>query len=110
MNNKKIDFKSNYFDLFELANGIYAAISKNDSGANVSAGFFDLGNYLVVFDTFLYPGGAQDLYNAIKELSEKDPLLIINSHFHGDHVFGNFIFPESINRFHKLHIMYFTRG
>lgn len=96
MSYKKIDFKSTYFDLFEIAEGIYATISKNDSGASENAGFFDLGNYLIVFDTFIYPGAARDLYNAIKELYDKDPSLIINSHFHGDHIFGNCLFPENI--------------
>ncbi len=92
----KIDFKSNYFDLFELADGIFAAISKKDSGSSVSAGFFDLGNIIIVFDTFLYPGSAYDLYKAIKELYHKDPSFIINSHYHSDHLFGNKIFPENI--------------
>ncbi len=96
MNYKKIDFKSNYFDLFELVEGIYAAISKNDSGASVSAGFFDLGNYLIVFDTHIYPGATHDLYKAIKELYDKDPSFIINSHYHSDHMFGNYLFPENI--------------
>ncbi|MFX1242491.1 MAG: MBL fold metallo-hydrolase [Promethearchaeota archaeon] len=96
MNYKQIDFKSKYFDLFELSEGIFTALSKNDSEARVSAGLFDLGNYIVVFDTLFYPGATQDLYNLIKELYQKDPSLIINSHFHGDHLFGNCIFPENI--------------
>jgi len=96
MNYKKLEFDSTYFDLFELADGIYAAISKNDSDAFTSAGIFDLGDFLIIFDTYMYPGGAQDLYLAAKELCDKEPSFIINSHFHGDHVFGNNIFPENI--------------
>ena len=96
MDYKKIDFKSNYFDLFKLKEGIYATISTTDSGTSDNAGFFDLGNFLIVFDTHLHPGAAHDLYNAIKELYDKDPLLIINSHYHSDHIMGNCLFPESI--------------
>jgi glyoxylase-like metal-dependent hydrolase (beta-lactamase superfamily II) len=96
MNYKKIDFESNYFDLFEIADGIYAAMSKNDSGASVSAGFFDLGNYIIIFDTHSYPGAARDLYNAVKKLYGKEPSFIVNSHFHSDHIFGNCLFPETI--------------
>jgi cyclase len=96
MNYKHIDFESKYFDLFELSEGIFAALSKNDSEARVSAGLFDLGNYIIVFDTLFYPGATQDLYNLIKELYQKDPSLIINSHYHGDHVFGNCVFPENV--------------
>ncbi len=96
MNYKRIDFESTYFDLFELSEGVYATISKKDSGASVNAGFFDLGNYIIVFDTHIYPGAARDLHNAIIELYDKDPSFIINSHFHIDHILGNCLFPESI--------------
>ncbi len=96
MNYKQIDFESNYFNLFELIEGIYAVISRKDSGVNVSAGFFDLGNYLIIFDTHIHPGAARDLYNVIKELYDKEPSFIINSHHHTDHIFGNCIFPENI--------------
>jgi glyoxylase-like metal-dependent hydrolase (beta-lactamase superfamily II) len=96
MNYKQIDFESKYFDLFELSEGIYAALSINDSEARVSAGIFDLGNYLIVFDTLFYPGATQDLYKFIKKKFDTEPSLIVNSHYHGDHVFGNYIFPENI--------------
>jgi glyoxylase-like metal-dependent hydrolase (beta-lactamase superfamily II) len=96
MNYKKTNFESTYFDLFELTEGIYAAISKNDSEASTSAGIFDLGNFIIIFDTFLYPGGARDLNKAVKELYDKEPSFIINSHHHGDHVLGNCLFPDNI--------------
>ena len=96
MNYKKLDFESVYFDLFELTEGIYAAISKNDSEAKTSSGIFDLGNYLIIFDTLMYPGAALDLYKAGKEFCDKEPSFIINSHYHGDHVFGNCLFPDNI--------------
>jgi len=96
MNYKKTDFESVYFDLFELTEGIYAAISTNDSDTETSAGIFDLGNFLIIFDTLFYPGAAIDLYKAGKELCDKEPSFIINSHYHGDHVFGNCLFPDNI--------------
>ncbi len=96
MNYKKLDFESVYFDLFELTEGIYTAISKNDSEAKTSAGIFDLGNYLIIFDTLMYPGAAIDLYKAGKEFCGKEPSFIINSHYHGDHVFGNCLFPDNV--------------
>ncbi|MFX0020693.1 MAG: MBL fold metallo-hydrolase [Candidatus Hermodarchaeota archaeon] len=96
MDYKKTDFESVYFDLFELTEGIYAAISINDSDAKTSAGIFDLGNFLIIFDTLFYPGAAVDLYKAGKELCDKEPSFIVNSHFHGDHVFGNCLFPDNV--------------
>jgi len=96
MDYKKTDFKSTYFDLFELTEGIYAAMAKKDSGTSVSTGFFDLGNYLIIFDTNIYPGAARDLYKAAKQLYDKDPIFIINSHHHSDHYMGNCLFPDTI--------------
>lgn len=50
MNNVK--FNSENFSVLELTEGVYAAIEKgNNTGSN--AGIIDLGNYTVVFDTFL---------------------------------------------------------
>lgn len=96
MSYKKLDFNSNYFDLFELKKGIYAAIAKENSGSSVNAGFFDLGNYLIIFDTFIYPGAARDMYDAAKKFTGKEPTFVINSHYHNDHIFGNVLFPEKI--------------
>lgn len=96
MNYKKIDFESNYLDLFELTEGIHAVISTNDSEMSVSAGILDLGNYLLIYDTLYYPGGTRDLYKAVKILFGKDPSFIINSHSHSDHMFGNCYFPNNI--------------
>jgi len=52
MDIKKLDFESIYFDLYELNTGIYAAITA-DKLPSSNAGFFDLGNYLVIFDTMM---------------------------------------------------------
>jgi len=92
MDIKKLDFESIYFDLYELNTGIYAAITAEKLPSS-NAGFFDLGNYLVIFDTMMDPYATDDLIRASKEFTKKDPSFLINSHHHTDHLFGNRKFP-----------------
>ena len=95
MEAKKLDFESIYFDLYELSSGIFAAISAEKIPAS-NAGFFDLGNYLVIFDTLMDPYSTIDLIKASKQFTNKEPSFLINSHHHIDHLFGNRKFPLNI--------------
>ncbi len=91
----KLEFESIYFDLYELSSGIFAAISAEKFPTS-NAGFFDLGNYLVIFDTLMDPYSTIDLIKASKQFTNKDPSFLINSHHHIDHLLGNRIFPMNI--------------
>jgi glyoxylase-like metal-dependent hydrolase (beta-lactamase superfamily II) len=93
---EKIDFESMYIDIFKLDEGIYATIFNQDMGSSSNAGFFDLGNITVIFDTLMDPFSTEDLIKASKEITNKEPFLLINSHWHLDHVFGNHLFPNSM--------------
>ncbi|MFX0021961.1 MAG: MBL fold metallo-hydrolase [Candidatus Hermodarchaeota archaeon] len=92
---KKLDFESIYFDLYELNSGIYAAISAEKLPSS-NAGFFDLGNYLIIFDTLMDPFATLDLIKASKQYTNKTPSFVINSHYHMDHLFGNRKFSQEI--------------
>ncbi|MFX1593939.1 MAG: MBL fold metallo-hydrolase, partial [Promethearchaeota archaeon] len=85
---KKLEFESIYFDLYNLNSGIYAAISAEKLPSS-NAGFFDLGNYLVIFDTLMDPYATDDLIRASKQYTNKEPSFVIISHYHMDHLFGN---------------------
>ncbi|MFX1463464.1 MAG: MBL fold metallo-hydrolase [Promethearchaeota archaeon] len=95
MDMKKLDFESIYFDLYELSKGIYAAITAEKLPSS-NAGIFDLGNYVIIFDTIMDPFATEDLIRASKKYTKKDPSFLINSHFHWDHLFGNRKFPIEI--------------
>lgn len=86
---------SNYFELHELATGVFAAEARPSSGAASNAGIVDLGDRTLVFDTFLVPQAAADLRDAAVTLTDRAPTLVINSHFHGDHVRGNQVFDDT---------------
>ncbi len=83
---------SKHFSLKELANGVVAAIATDGGAAICNAGVVDLGGQLLVFDTFLTPQAAQDL--RIFTIAEfgTPPHLVINSHYHNDHTWGNQVF------------------
>ena len=47
---------------------------------------------VLVIDTGQHPRAAQDLLARIREVTDKPIKWVINSHFHGDHTFGNAVF------------------
>ncbi len=88
--------ESKHFHLEEVADGVYVAIASIDGGAVCNAGLIDLGDQVVIFDTFLTPQAALDLRAAAERLFDHPITTIINSHWHNDHVNGNMVFPPDI--------------
>ena len=80
---------SDHFQLELLADGVYAAIATEGGAAFSNAGIIDLGDRTVVFDTFLTLRAARDLMSVARALTGRWPSLVINSHWHLDHVCGN---------------------
>jgi cyclase len=87
---------SAYFSLVKLSEGVYAAIAIPGKGAMSNSGFVDLGHEVIVFDTFTTPNAARDLRRVAEEITEKEIKYVFNSHYHGDHTFGNQVFEDSI--------------
>lgn len=83
---------SNCFRLEALADGVYAALS---GGPLTNAGMVDLGEEVLIFDAFMSPQAARDLLAAADHLIGKPVMLLVNSHYHADHVLGNYVFPIS---------------
>lgn len=92
---KKTNYKgSKHFALHLLDEGISAAIAEDGGSAISNAGLIDLGGQIVVFDTFLTPQAALDLRQAATELFGRVPQIVINSHYHNDHIWGNQVFAS----------------
>jgi cyclase len=89
--------RSKHFHLEQVAEGVYAALAAVDGGAVGNAGIIDLGDQFVIFDTFLTPQAALDLRTAAERLTGRPVTHVINSHWHGDHVNGNMIFPSDVS-------------
>jgi cyclase len=89
-------FHSKHFTLEKTSEGIYAAIAKTGGGGVGNAGFVDLGNRTILFDTFNTQQAAEDLKTMAEKITKRPITFVINSHWHGDHVRGNQVFTKSI--------------
>ena len=86
-----------HFDLHELGEGIYAAIHAPGGWAISNAGIIDLGDRTLIYDTFISPLASHDLLAAAKTLTGRPTQLVINSHYHNDHTWGNKAVPQEMD-------------
>ena len=77
------------YDLHEAGDGVWAAIVDDDLPAVGNAGIVDLGDETLVFDTTLSLQLAERLREDARRLPGRDPGILANSHWHGDHILGN---------------------
>ncbi|MEE9376459.1 MAG: MBL fold metallo-hydrolase [Candidatus Lokiarchaeia archaeon] len=92
---KKLDFESEFFDLYKLSDSAYGAISKENSGMGGNAGFIDIGDYLIFIDTTGHVNAARDLIKAATQYTQKEPNFIVITHYHMDHLMGTSLFDIS---------------
>jgi glyoxylase-like metal-dependent hydrolase (beta-lactamase superfamily II) len=90
--NNPLSFSSRHFYLDQLAEGVFAAISRLDGWAIASTGIVDLGDRTLIYDTTMTPASAADLKVAAETLFNRPVHLVINSHYHNDHIWGNQVF------------------
>jgi cyclase len=91
---EQLQMHSKHFSLQLLTDGVYAAIHTEGGSAICNAGLVDLDDLLLVFDTFLTPQAAEELYQFALDQFNHAPQLVINSHYHNDHVWGNQVFVK----------------
>ena len=89
----KTDYK--HFEIQEITEGVWGATSKSGGSHLSNSGIIDLGEETLIFDTGLSLESAADLKNAALDLTGRIPDVIVNSHFHSDHFWGNQVFPEA---------------
>ena len=91
-------FVSKHYKLEQLAPGVWAAIQNDNYGhAICNAGIIDLGDKTVVFDPFMTPEAARDLKKTAEQLTGRKVTLVIDSHYHNDHIRGNQVFVPEAN-------------
>lgn len=78
------------FTIHEVASGVWAAVSPEVGGPAVSnATIVDLGGATLVVDTFMTMEAAEVLAAESRRLTGRDAHLVVNTHWHVDHVRGN---------------------
>ncbi|WP_162551303.1 HAD hydrolase-like protein [Paenibacillus tepidiphilus] len=85
-----------FFTLRQAAEGVWAAIVIPGSGALGNAAIIDLGDSAAVVDTFSLPEAARLLREAAELLTGNPVKYVINTHYHGDHHYGNQEFTDSL--------------
>ena len=77
-----------------VADGVYAAIAEENGIAVGNAGFVDLGDQTLVFDTHVSLAAGRALRTAAEEHGPVGTVVL--SHWHGDHVFGAGAFDAAV--------------
>lgn len=85
-----------YFTLQLVAEGIWAAIAIPGSGALGNSAIIDIGDAAVVVDTHGLPQAAEILRSAAELLTNQPVKYIVNTHYHGDHHYGNQVFEDCL--------------
>lgn len=82
----------------ELAPGVFAALV-SDGTAN--AGFVVGDGEVLLVDTMMLPSQSRELAAGLGRLAPAAPKLVVNTHCHGDHTFGNMLFTNSVIMAHN---------
>ena len=84
--------ESPFFRLVEAAEGTWAATAADFVAAVGNAAVLDLGGRWLVVDTFMSARAGADLRSAVTALAGDEPVWVVNTHCHTDHVGGNEVF------------------
>lgn len=83
-------------ELERVATGVYAYVQPDGGWMVNNAGVVvDPTGDLVLVDTSSTEARSRALLRAAGELSPRDPRILVNTHHHGDHTFGNWLLPEA---------------
>ena len=72
--------------VIEVAENVYAWINENCA---TNAGFIVGEEGVIVIDTLMTPSLEGSLMTVVRDVTEKPIRYVINTHFHGDHIYGN---------------------
>ncbi|HBK81520.1 MAG TPA: MBL fold metallo-hydrolase, partial [Nitrospinae bacterium] len=76
-----------------LAPGVYALLAGH--GAVDNSGFVVGDRGVLVIDAHINGAMARQIQAAVRRVTDKPILYLVNTNFHGDHTFGNYAFPAS---------------
>ncbi len=86
------------FTVKKIAQGVYAAISHGPTPPAISnSAFIILSDSVLVVDSHMTTKASRALLSEIKKATDKPVRYLVQTHFHGDHVGGNPVFPDAID-------------
>lgn len=83
-----------HFSVSEVASGVYACVAGQSQAAVGNAAIVDTGARTIVVDSFMTTVGAAELRQAAEQLTGRSVFMLVNTHWHGDHTFGNQVFAD----------------
>lgn len=84
-----------HFSLHDVAAGVYAAVAGASGAAVGNAAIIDVGDKTIVFDAFMTAQAAAELRDEVGRVTGRGAFLLVNSHWHGDHTWGNQVFADT---------------
>ncbi|MFJ9343294.1 MBL fold metallo-hydrolase [Streptomyces sp. NPDC101733] len=87
--------------VIELAGGVHAYVQPEGGWCLNNAGILTDGGHSALVDTAATESRARRLRRAALSLAPRPPRAVVNTHFHGDHTYGNFVFPEALTIGHE---------
>jgi cyclase len=86
----------------EVSKGIYAYVQLDGSWGLNNPSFIVSSDAVTLIDTCFTEPRSRALRTAIAGVTDKPVRTLLNTHHHGDHTWGNFIFPEATIIGHRL--------
>ncbi len=77
----------------EIGQGVYALLSDKPPVDN--SGFIVGAERVLVIDAHINGPMARQIIDAVRAVTNKPIAYLVNTNAHGDHTFGNYVFPES---------------
>ncbi|MGS2590958.1 MBL fold metallo-hydrolase [Streptomyces hebeiensis] len=81
--------------LQEVADGVFACVRPDGGWCLNNSGLIVSGGQSALVDTAATESRARSLRDAVLGVAGAPPRTVVNTHSHGDHTFGNFVFPEA---------------
>jgi cyclase len=83
-----------HFNISEVASGVWACIAGASQAAVGNAAIIDTGGRTIVVDSFMTTVGAAELRLVAEQLTGRSVFMLVNTHWHGDHTYGNQVFSD----------------
>lgn len=83
-----------HFTVRELAPGVYGCVAGTSQAAVGNAAIIDTGDKTIIVDSLMTTVGAIELRRTAEALTGRSTFMLVNSHWHGDHTYGNQVFAD----------------